>query len=101
MVERVRADQRRRHVLGDDDERGQTALHGRGFAHAEHTVIGLNAHKGAARAFAACGPVLAARQPLAAPIDLEGLDLGDLHLSPSPAYQLVAMYFASVNSRMP
>jgi hypothetical protein len=70
VVERVPAQERGRHVPGDDDERGDAALHGGGLAEAEQAVVRDDADEGAARAFVRL-----------APEELERLDGGDLHRS--------------------
>ncbi len=73
MVEHIGADQRRRHVAGDDLQRGHAVLHGRGLAQADQPV-GVDGDDGGRRAE---GGLEELRD--IAPAHQKRFDLGDLH----------------------
>ena len=81
MVERVLADQLRRQVVRDDPERGQPALHRRGFADPVETVLAPHPDKGAALL----------RLVLRRPGDLKGLNFGDFHSTANRCLALESM----------
>ena len=72
MIERILADQERRHVVGDDDERRQPALHRRRFAEAECAILRLDPHECASGSLCA-----------SAPLKLKGVHFADLHATSS------------------
>ena len=73
MVERIGADQRRRHVARDDGERRHAALHRRRLAEA-HQPVGVNGDDGGRRAEGGLG-----RQGDVAPAHQKRFNLVDLH----------------------
>ena len=69
VIERILADQPRRDVARDDSERGEAALHRRGFTNAAQPIIGMDPDPGAALL----------RPIVRRPADLEDLDLAYFH----------------------